>query len=76
MLANKYRFTEIVVALLKTTQNLKHRTLLITAYSAGLRVSELVNLKVHEIDSKRMTIHVRLGKGKKDHLVPLSKPLL
>jgi integrase len=62
--------------LLKTTQNLKHKTLLMTAYSAGLRVSELVNLKVFDIDSKRMTIHVRRGKGKKDRMVPLSKLLL
>ncbi|HZH66350.1 MAG TPA: site-specific integrase [Flavisolibacter sp.] len=67
---------EEVVALIKTTQNLKHRALLMTAYSAGLRVSELVNLKIYDVDSKRMTIHVREGKGKKDRMVPLSKLLL
>jgi site-specific recombinase XerD len=67
---------EEVVNLLKTTQNLKHKALLMTAYSAGLRVSELVKLKVRDIDSKRMTIHVREGKGKKDRMVPLSTRLL
>lgn len=67
---------EEVVSLLKTTQNLKHKALLMTAYSAGLRVSELVKLRVLDIDSKRMTIHVREGKGKKDRIVPLSKRLL
>ncbi|RYY42047.1 MAG: integrase, partial [Chitinophagaceae bacterium] len=67
---------EEVVSLLNTTSNLKHKALLMTAYSAGLRVSELVKLKVLDIDSKRMTIHVREGKGKKDRMVPLSKRLL
>lgn len=67
---------EEVVRLLKTTGNLKHRALLMTAYSAGLRVSELVKLKVLDIDPKRMTIHVREGKGKKDRIVPLSNRLL
>ena len=47
-----------------------------TSYSAGLRVSELVSLKALDIDSKRMMIHVREGKGKKDRMVPLSKKLL
>jgi site-specific recombinase XerD len=47
-----------------------------TAYSAGLRVSELVSLKLSDIDSKRMMIHIRQAKGKKDHMVPLSGKLL
>ena len=47
-----------------------------TGYSAGLRVDELVHLKLTDIDSKRMMIHVRLGKGNKDRFVPLSKKLL
>jgi site-specific recombinase XerD len=47
-----------------------------TAYSAGLRVSELVSLKIADVDSKRMMLHVRAGKGKKDRMVPLSQKLL
>lgn len=47
-----------------------------TAYSAGLRVSELVALRIKDIDSGRMMIHVRQGKGKKDRMVPLSAKLL
>ncbi|GAA4341531.1 site-specific integrase [Flaviaesturariibacter amylovorans] len=68
--------TSEVEELIGRIRNLKHRALLMTAYSAGLRVSELVHLKVRDIDSKRMTIHVRLGKGKKDRMVPLSPTLL
>ncbi len=65
-----------VIALIQKTQNLKHRALLMTAYSAGLRVSELVTLKIQDIDSKRMMLHIRAGKGKKDRMVPLSQKLL
>lgn len=65
-----------MVSLLKSIPNLKHRALLMTSYAAGLRVSELVALKIGDIDSKRMTIHVKEGKGKKDRMVPLSKKLL
>jgi site-specific recombinase XerD len=67
---------EEVIDIFKGIGNLKHRTLLMTAYSAGLRVSELVNIKVNDIDSKRMTIHIRAGKGKKDRMVTLSRVLL
>ena len=67
---------EEVVTLVKKTGNLKHRALLMTAYSAGLRVSELVNLKLIDIDSKRMMLHIRQGKGNKERMVPLSKGLL
>ncbi|WP_206609854.1 tyrosine-type recombinase/integrase [Paracnuella aquatica] len=67
---------EEVVSLIQKTANLKHRALLMTSYSAGLRVSELVNLKITDIDSKRMMIHIRCGKGKKDRMVALSKLLL
>lgn len=47
-----------------------------TAYSAGLRVGELVSLQSRDIDSKRMEIHIRQGKGKKDRYVPLSQKML
>lgn len=67
---------EEIVDLIKKTENLKHRALLMASYSAGLRVSELVGLKIRDIDSKRMMIHIRGGKGNKDRLVPLSKRLL
>lgn len=57
-------------------RNPKHRVLLMTAYSAGLRVSELVHLKVTDIHSDRMMIRVEQGKGKKDRYTLLSKRLL
>lgn len=54
----------------------KHRLVLATAYAAGLRVSELVALKVTDLDLDRMTIRVEQGKGAKDRYVPLSTQLL
>jgi site-specific recombinase XerD len=64
------------VRLLEAVENPKHRVLLLVAYAAGLRVSEIVGLRVADIDSDRMTIRVRQGKGKKDRLVMLSPVLL
>jgi integrase/recombinase XerD len=55
---------------------LKHRALLMTAYAAGLRVSEVVGLRVDDIDSRRMVIRVRQAKGRKDRYVMLSPRLL
>jgi len=67
-----------VKRLLAVTGNLKHRLLLETVYSAGLRVSELVRLKPHHIESAadRMLIRVEQGKGRKDRYTILSKTLL
>ncbi|WP_159106017.1 tyrosine-type recombinase/integrase [Leeuwenhoekiella sp. MAR_2009_132] len=57
-------------------QNLKHRAILTLAYSTGLRVSEVVNLKIKHIESKRGLILVKNAKGNKDRYVPLSETVL
>lgn len=67
---------EEVHALFAATPNLKHRTILMTMYAAGLRVSEACNLQVEDIDSGRMVIRVRQGKGRRDRYVMLSARLL
>jgi integrase/recombinase XerD len=63
---------EEVIRLLDSARNLFHRALLMTAYSTGLRRAEVCHLKVEDIDSQRMIIHVREGKGKRDRDVPLA----
>jgi site-specific recombinase XerD len=65
-----------VSGIIKGTENQKHRAMLMLAYSAGLRVSEIVGLKLSDIDSCRMCINLRRAKGKKDRIVPLSPVLL
>lgn len=57
-------------------ENLKHKAIIMLAYSVGLRVSEVVNLKIADIDSARMLISIRQAKGKKDRIVPLSTKVL
>lgn len=63
---------EIVAKLLSTTKNLKHKTALALIYSCGLRRSELIHLKLQDLDSKRMTMTIRNSKGKKDRVLPMS----
>ena len=64
-----------VEAIFTATQNLKHRAILMTIYSSGLRISEAVHLKVTDIDSSRMMVRVR-GKGDKDRYTLLGKRTL
>jgi len=64
-----------VQSIFSVTSNLKHRAILMTIYSGGLRVSEAAHLKVADVDSTRMTIHVR-GKGDKDRYTLLGKRTL
>lgn len=65
-----------VLAILHATENEKHRAILTLTYSAGLRVSEVVRLKVVDIDSERGLVYVRQGKGKKDRCSLLSQVAL
>ena len=65
-----------VEKLFSKLENLKHKTMLFLAYSAGLRVSEVVNLKVKDIHSARMVINIKGAKGKKDRMVSLSEGIL
>ena len=62
--------------LFKALTNIKHKAILFTAYSAGLRVSEVANLRIKDIDSNRMQIFIKQSKGKKDRYVNLSPLLL
>src|SRR6516165_8284642 len=67
---------EEVTRLIDAAGNLQARTILMTMYSTGIRRSELVRLRVEDIDSERMVIHICKGKGGKDRDVPLSPKLL
>ena len=67
---------EEVTRLLGCVSHIKHQTALSVAYGTGLRVSEVVGLKVSDIDSQRMTLRVQQGKGRKDRYAMLSPVLL
>jgi site-specific recombinase XerD len=67
---------EEVLRLLKSVRNLKHRVMLMLAFAGGLRVSEVVRIRVEDFDSSRMVIHIRGAKRKKDRYTILSKTLL
>lgn len=57
-------------------ENSKHKAIIALAYSTGMRVSEVCNLKINDIDSKRMIITIRQSKGRKDRIVALSEKIL
>ena len=65
-----------IVAIIKATGNIKHKVMLMFAYSGGLRISEVVALKSRNVDTNRMSILIQLAKGKKDRMVNLSPVLL
>jgi len=67
---------EEAVRLIESARNLFHRAMLMTLYSTGMRRAELCHLKVEDIDSQRMIIHIRHGKNNRDRDVPLSPKLL
>ena len=65
-----------VARLIESAANLRHRTILMTLYSTGMRRSELCHLRPEDIDKERMVVRIRQGKGGKDREVPLSQKLL
>ena len=67
---------EEIKAILDAPYNLKHRAMLAMIYSCGLRRGELLSLTKFDIDSKRMVVIIRMAKGKKDRIVPLSPKIL
>ena len=68
--------TEETARLIESAANLRHRTILMTLYATGMRRAEVCRLQAQDIDSARMMVHIRQGKGGKDRDVPLSSTLL
>ena len=68
--------TDEVITIINSISNLKHRAIISTIYSCGLRISEVINLKISDIDSSAMTIKIVNAKGKNDRIVMLSEKLL
>lgn len=67
---------EFLLEKISNIPNLKHKAILSLGYSVGLRVSEVINLKIEDIDSKRMIININNAKGRKDRIVPLTQNML
>lgn len=67
---------EYLLKKINNISNLKHQSILSLGYSVGLRVSEVCNLKLTDIDSNRMVIVIRQSKGRKDRIVPLTDKIL
>lgn len=72
----KYLSKEEILKMLTVTENLKHKSLISLLYGCGLRVSEVINLKIRDIDSKSGTISIIQAKGKKDRYVMLPQSVL
>lgn len=67
---------EFLLDRISNIENSKHKSIISLAYSTGMRVSEVCNLKIADIDSKRMVITIRQSKGRKDRIVGLSEKIL
>lgn len=67
---------EEIKKIINSIANIKHRAIISTIYSCGLRISEAINLRVQEVDSSSMTIKIVNAKGKSDRIVMLSEKLL
>lgn len=72
----KYISKKEVKLMIDKTENIKHKCIIMMLYSGGLRLSELLNLRVYDIDSDNMIIHINKSKGNKDRKVMLSEKLL
>jgi site-specific recombinase XerD len=67
---------EFLLSSIDNIKNIKHKCLIGISYSIGLRVSDVINLKIEDIDSKRMIVNIRQSKGRKDRILPLSDKIL
>lgn len=67
---------EDVALIINAVDHLKQKTILMLTYGCGLRVSEVVSIAISDIDSRRMILHIRNGKGKKDRIVSISPTIL
>lgn len=65
-----------VAKIINALDNIKHKCMLSLIYSAGLRRSELLGMRINDIDKERMIVHINQAKGKKDRIVPLSETIL
>lgn len=67
---------EDFISLMQVSKNIKHKCILLLAYDCGLRVSEVINLKITDIDSKLMNVHIRNSKNRKSRILKLTTVLL
>lgn len=67
---------EKIAELINSIKNLKHKTIIMLTYACGLRVEEVVSIKIRNIDGKRQVLYIELGKNKKDRVLSLSPNML